>query len=226
MALPDNPFETAQGAENWIKVVEGNDVFRETQIYPRVQRWLGTIRQGKTVADIGCGQGVCSPFVPADVKYIGVEPSVTLVDRATTKYGASDERKFIAGTAYNTGLESESVDSILSVHVWFHLDDLLTATKEAKRILKPGGDMFVVTANPLGYATWRSFYKNLSVDTEKMIRGTLDFGGPDKIDDSTFYLHSWQDFLSVYQEAGFTQPTRDSFPDERLTSMALHASAL
>jgi SAM-dependent methyltransferase len=45
----------------------------------------------------------------------------------------------VIGSIYDTGLETSSVDVVICLEVFEHLDDPLAAMKEIERILKPGG---------------------------------------------------------------------------------------
>ena len=137
-----NPFETLAGAEAWIQNVEGHDAFRIQQIYPRVKAWASSLNPYSTIADVGCGQGVCSELLPDSMHYFGFDPSSLLIQRAINLPTHSNKMFFI-GDAQNIALPEHSVDAALSVHVWFHLPDVMQPSRELARILKPGGKVFI-----------------------------------------------------------------------------------
>lgn len=103
---------------------------------------LGDVR-GKVVLDLGCGTGEnLIPLVRRGARVVAIDISPELVELARRRlqsYGiASDAVTLQAGSAYETGLPDESVDTVLSIALLHHLD-LEQARQEILRILKPGG---------------------------------------------------------------------------------------
>jgi ubiquinone/menaquinone biosynthesis C-methylase UbiE len=217
-----NPFVTPDGADNWIKTVEGYDEGRELLIYPRVSEWAGTLAAGSVLVDVGCGQGKCSTLMPESIDYVGLDPSRPLVERAQWLYGGTNNH-FMVGDAEAISLKDASVDAAMSIHVWFHLADLVQPSQELARILKPGGKLFITTANPRGYGIWESWYSN-SVEDGKLLRGTLN-NGEFEIQDSTFYRHSFDEITHALTTAGFSAPVIDEFGRySQPTGMSLSAT--
>lgn len=220
-----NPFTTQEGAEQWVEMVEGQDPFRNNYIYPRVDSWLRQLPEDSVVADIGSGQGKCSELMLGGMKYVGIEPSIPLAERAQELYGAGHSRMFVVGDAYNTGLKDKSVDAVLSINVLFHLENIDSAIQEAARVLKPLGQAFFVSVNPKGYEKWRSYY-DIREEQGKMIRGKLDFGGDTTLEDNTFYQHSWEEIETAFEEAGMKLFVVEDFPPDRQTAIRLQAIKL
>jgi ubiquinone/menaquinone biosynthesis C-methylase UbiE len=167
--IKDNPFEEVEIAKLWsYSVEEEKDLFRDKFIYPKLQQWIDEYKPTK-VLDIGAGQGIVSKFFKKG-EYLGIEPSATLVNIAKEKYG---DDKFVIGNAYNIPALNSSFDGAISINVWFHLEDLLTASKELSRILKKDGHFLIITVNPEAYSSWIKFYKNPQI-IGKRLEGAVE----------------------------------------------------
>lgn len=195
----ENPFETEQGASEWIAMVESEKgTNRDKEIYPFLKSWIAEFKP-KTVADIGAGQGICSVHLATeDIEYFGIEPSGFLVKRAKELY-AKANRNFMVGNAYELPLADKSMDASFSIMTWFHLADLDTASKELSRVLVDDGHFFIVTPNPNAYDIWESFFLDVK-KLEKYFTGVnkILLNPEDKpedykyaqVTDNTFYTHS------------------------------------
>ncbi len=169
----ENPFTDEAVAKQWATSVEiesGN--WRDKVLYPEMRKWLAGITEPKPIIlDVGSGQGRGSTEIDGYGKYIGVEPSEFLVDRAKQLYSAAN-RDFVIGNAYELPIVSESVDGVISVNVFFHLADLETAVKEMSRVLRRGGSFFVNTASYDSVDVWKTLYTDLVV-SETMMQGNI-----------------------------------------------------
>lgn len=165
----ENPFTDPKIGEQWANSVEGEEgLWRDQTLYPAMKAWLESFNNGNAViVDIGSGQGRSSAELSGYGKYIGVEPSTFLTDRAKKLY-PSENRDFIVGNAYEIPLANNSVDGAISINVWFHLADMDKASQELSRVLKAGGAFFINTADNDSLDTWKSFYVNPEIDDEKM----------------------------------------------------------
>lgn len=193
----ENPFEDPEVAKLWITSVEDETGgAREKYIYPLLRGWLQDPFI-QNVLDIGAGQGVASP-IAVGKKYVGVEPSKVLVERAKEKY--PDAGEFVLGDAYHLPFPANSFDAVFSINVWFHLEKLEAAAKEMARILRPGGKFLLINPNPDAYATWKSFYEDVEVEGKK-------FSGKAHIPlvtlpKNTFYMHSDAEVVSSLEQTG------------------------
>jgi SAM-dependent methyltransferase len=155
----ENPFETPQVAAEWITSVENEKgLLRDNEIYPYLKKWVSKVSP-KVLVEIGAGQGICSDKIGDEnfTTYIGIEPSVYLVDRALFLY-TKPNKKFVVGNAYDLPFKNKQVDAAFSVNVWFHLADIRRAGSELSRILKTKGQFLIITANPKAKNTWESFF--------------------------------------------------------------------
>lgn len=107
---------------------------------------------GKEIVDIGCGGGALArDLVAAGARVVGVEVSeaqlATARDRDDGR-GAS----YLVGTAQDLPLEDESVDVAVFMRALHHVPpaDLTQALTEARRVLRPGGAIYIAEPLPEG----------------------------------------------------------------------------
>lgn len=102
---------------------------------------LGDIR-GKTVLEYGCGDGINTILLAnrgARVISLDISPDlISVARRRLTTNGVCKGVDFIAGSAHDVPLESESVDVVFGIAILHHLD-LELASREIHRLLKKGG---------------------------------------------------------------------------------------
>lgn len=109
------------------------------------------------VYDIGCGDKPFGPFLKDKVKeHIGVDIEDGFYDK-----GHID----LIGTAYDIPVEDNVADAVISSQVIEHLDKPLDAIKEAARVLKDDGLLFLafpfmypIHAAPHDYGRYTEFY--------------------------------------------------------------------
>jgi SAM-dependent methyltransferase len=102
---------------------------------------LGDVR-GQTVLEYGCGDGTNTlPLVWRGAKVIALDISPELIEiaRARMKVNSvTSDVEFIVGSAHDVPLPDESVDVVFGMAILHHLD-LALATREVRRVLRPGG---------------------------------------------------------------------------------------
>lgn len=110
---------------------------------------FGKIKEGDVVLDLGSGAGfdcfLASKKVGKTGKIIGVDMTEKMVEKAkelAKKYGYTNV-EFKLGDIDNLPIESGTVDVIISNCVINLAPDKLKVFKEAKRVLKKGGLMYV-----------------------------------------------------------------------------------
>lgn len=198
----ENPFEDEQVAQEWIRSVEGEKGFlRDREIYPRLQRWTEQVSP-QVLIEIGAGQGICAERCEMKSgKYIGIEPSLSLVKRAKELY-ENTQRRFVAGSAYKLPLADISADAAFSVNVWFHLEDLDTASRELSRILKSNGKFLIITANPDPELTklWESWYDDVTKEGKKLV-GKINIP-INPLSKNVFYQHTFQEIMEALEKNG------------------------
>jgi SAM-dependent methyltransferase len=110
---------------------------------------LGEIQEGQTILDLGSGAGLdcflAARKVGPQGRVIGVDMTPAMVKKATEnakKYGY-DNVSFLQGDIEQLPVEDNSVDTIISNCVLSLASNKTKAFKEAYRVLKPSGKMYV-----------------------------------------------------------------------------------
>ena len=107
--------------------------------------------------DMGCGTGSYTiEFLKRGYKFIGIDPSERMLEKAKEKYKGGEWRK---GSAENPGLPSKYVDGIIASLTIHHWTDLKKAFEELNSVLKAGGKIVIFTSTPTqmkGY--WLNHY--------------------------------------------------------------------
>jgi SAM-dependent methyltransferase len=104
---------------------------------------------GKDVVDIGCGGGgLARALAVRGARVVGVEISEEQLAGARARDDGHGPR-YVVGTAQELPLPAASVDVAIFMRTLHHvpMDDLLRALGEARRVLRPGGLVYV--AEPL-----------------------------------------------------------------------------
>jgi ubiquinone/menaquinone biosynthesis C-methylase UbiE len=96
-----------------------------------------------TGLDVGAGTGRFTPaLAEAFGPVTGVEPSVRMREVAQTHSPHADVQ-YLAGSAEDLPVQSESADYALFFLSWHHVQDKPRAIHELSRVLKPGGRLLL-----------------------------------------------------------------------------------
>jgi len=106
------------------------------------------IVKGKTVLDMGCGaSGKSLYYISAGAKkVVGVDivPHYKEESEAfARKLGFEDRFEFILGSALDIPVADGSFDTVIMNDFMEHISDPVKALKEALRVLRPGGRVFI-----------------------------------------------------------------------------------
>jgi len=116
---------------------------------------LAELHKGQVVLDLGSGAGldvfIASLKVGPHGKVIGVDVTPEMVRKAQqfAKEGRYTNVEFKVGQIENLPISDGSIDVIISNCVINHSPDKLTAFKEALRVLRPAGGMFISDLEPI-----------------------------------------------------------------------------
>jgi SAM-dependent methyltransferase len=152
---------------------------------------LGEIKEGQTILDLGSGAGLDCFLAARKVgptgKVIGVDMTPAMVNKATENAKKYDYKnvEFRQGDIEDLPVKSDSVDIIISNCVLSLVTDKEKAFKEAYRVLKTGGKMYVSDIVLL---------KKLSIDQQNdtRLQGTCVLGAILK-----------DDYLKIVDNIGF-----------------------
>lgn len=105
------------------------------------------LREGMNVVDLGCGPGHAlsrlQTLIPTS-QIVGVEQDPIFAAIAETGLRRSAGITVLNRSAADTGLQSAATDFVIARFLYQHLEDPLGVTREAYRILKPGGVLVVI----------------------------------------------------------------------------------
>jgi ubiquinone/menaquinone biosynthesis C-methylase UbiE len=110
------------------------------------------VQAGQRVLDVGCGTGyfarMLAQAVGPDGLVVGVDASPEMISYASRRAGRARNCQFHVGTAESLGFPAEHFDVVLSSLFIHHLpEDLqVTALREMRRVLRPGGTLLVADA--------------------------------------------------------------------------------
>lgn len=90
------------------------------------------------IVDIGSGEGRLGDALPADVFWVGVDESPSMLDQCTRRPVVRADMRALP---FRDGAFAEAA------HLWclYHLDDPAAAIAEAKRVLRAGGRYYACT---------------------------------------------------------------------------------
>ncbi|MDA8153959.1 MAG: class I SAM-dependent methyltransferase [Acidithiobacillus sp.] len=115
--------------------------------------------RSRIIADIGCGNGqFLQTAIQLGLEAYGLDFDPLAVETAT-KTGANVS----LGGLPNTGWPSSKFDMVTLSHVIEHVYDPMLALREVRRILKPGGLVWIATPNmdSFGHNRYRRYWRGI-----------------------------------------------------------------
>ncbi len=147
----------------WYDEMIGQDgsEYHQNVIFPTLLRQINSDKkglQGKTILDIGCGQGVlCRQLADLGAKVDGIDYSQTMIDlasqrnenRSNCRYFVADATKLVdANNNLQPFLNQESYDYVTIVLSIQNMAYLTPVWQAVYKVLKPNGQLFVVMMHP------------------------------------------------------------------------------
>jgi len=101
---------------------------------------------GARVLEIGCGNGATTKLIMQHVRpaqLVGIDPSCVFIDMARETFAGEPRVSFAVGDAVATGQADAFFDLVIAHTVYSHLVDPEAALAEARRVLRPGGQLVI-----------------------------------------------------------------------------------
>ncbi len=112
-----------------------------------LEEWLNGRLRGARVVDLGCGGGLMSaPLAERGASVVGVDLSHASLNAARGR-GPNGACAFVRGDVRRAPLRAACADMVLLADVLEHLPDPAAALREAGRLVRPGGLVYVNTIN-------------------------------------------------------------------------------
>lgn len=111
-------------------------------------RYMGQIALsvGARVLEIGCGNGATTKLIMEYVspaQLVGIDPSSVFIDMASATFAGEPRVSFVVGDAAATGQADAFFDLVIAHTVYSHLANPEGALAEARRVLRPGGQLVI-----------------------------------------------------------------------------------
>lgn len=125
---------------------ESNNVTIQRCFY--AYEFASTYIQGKTVADVGCGNGYGSIYMSGMAQFVtGLDYSAATVADNNERHKNVANLKFISCKVPPLALEDSSVDVVTAFQFIEHIHERAAFIRDVKRVLKPGGLFICTTPN-------------------------------------------------------------------------------
>jgi len=125
---------------------------RRRATYESLSRAAG-VKQGQRVLDVGCGTGyfagLLADAVGPDGLVVGVDASSEMIEYASGHHARHGNCEFQRGTAESLSFPRDQFDVVVSSLFMHHLpaDVQITALREFRRVLRPGGTLLIAEAH-------------------------------------------------------------------------------
>src|SRR5256885_10606779 len=131
----------------WAEAGRGDEMERHHMPIFEPTLPLMDVKPTDRVLDLGCGSGwatrlIAKRFHPK--KIVGIDISDEMVRRAEEQSKGIANIEFRQGAAEKIPLPDGSIDKIFSIESFYYWPDQMAGLKEVKRVLTPGGKLFML----------------------------------------------------------------------------------
>jgi len=126
------------------------------------------IKDGDAVLDVGCGTGTVLSYIheSRNIRGYGLDVSENMIAIAKEK---NPDFSFVTGDSASLPYEDGSMDVIMACMAYHHFPEQEKFRKEALRVLKPGGSLYICDPRFPAPARWifNTFFKDAGFHTTK-----------------------------------------------------------
>jgi ubiquinone/menaquinone biosynthesis C-methylase UbiE len=103
---------------------------------------------GKDILEVACGSGTGLDFLSQDAtSVVGCDIDQALVDIAASNHLDNHKVKVLQCDAQNLPFDDNTFDMVLLYEAIYYLPNVNEFLEETKRVLRPGGEIIIVTVN-------------------------------------------------------------------------------
>ena len=209
----NNQAKTPESAMSAVDGSTDEAIVQRTGRYAAAQMKAALdLQLGDRVLELGCGLGrIGKQLAESCARWTGVDISSEMIRHAQTRLSGLDNVDFHRLDRSSLEMfEDNSFDKAYSLAVLCHMDkeDLFLYLEELRRVLKPGGLLYVDTwnlANPTGWKRWeyevRFWQKSNQAERKDIARN--QFCSPDEI--ALYARHAGLDILACFDDSHWLQ---------------------
>jgi ubiquinone/menaquinone biosynthesis C-methylase UbiE len=165
-------------------------LYNELLEVPCMTRAVGNVN-GKIILDIGCGAGVhASQYLKKGARVFGIDISKTMIELAKARCKGAD---FRVASMNKLPFKDSSFDIVTGSLVVGYADNLGTAFKQVRRVLKRGGLFYYSDISPINSSV--ECYE----DDELRIKGLGRVSLKKKGDAKIFLGQGWNECIDTYE---------------------------
>lgn len=145
----------------------------------------------KKLLDLGGGTGELAKYLPEALEITVADPSKAMLKKAKNKEFAQNLKAVLADGA-DLPFADNSFDYLTISDALHHFREVEAALSEARRVLKPGGKIYILDFNP------QTIFTKIIIFFEKLAGEPVNFYLPDKLTDllEENFLNSSYEYLN------------------------------
>ncbi len=233
----DKEEKTSWGSvANWYdENVEKDGSYQRDLILPNILRLL-SIKKGDKILDIACGQGFFSrEFAKSGGDVTAFDISSELVNIAKTRENNLKINYFVSSSDRVSSLKNNTFDKATIILAIQDIEKLAETMSEASRVLKNGGELFMVINHPAFRIPKRTSWgfdeeKNIQFRrveeyiSESRIKMDVHPGKKDGLQTISFH-RPLQTYFKVFQKNGFVVTRLEEWVSDKESGPGPRASA-